>query len=57
MDIKDVQSAKQQLQNQISELLVNFSRDTGLSISEMNIEEIVTMGYASRYIVTVEVKL
>jgi hypothetical protein len=58
MDIKDIKSAKMQLQDQISDLLVKFSEDTGLSVDAVNIDNVITMGAASiRYLVSIEVKL
>jgi hypothetical protein len=57
MDIKDVQSAKRQLENQISELLVKFSEDTGLSVNEIHIGKPARMSGKHCYIVTVEIKL
>jgi hypothetical protein len=58
MDIKDIKSAKMQLQDQISDLLVKFSEDTGLSVDAVNIDNVITMGAASiPYLVSIEVKL
>jgi hypothetical protein len=58
MDIKDIKSAKMQLQDQISDLLVKFSEDTGLFVDAVNIDNVITMGAASiRYLVSIEVKL
>jgi len=58
MDIKDIKSAKMQLQDQISDLLVKFSEDTGLSVDAVNIDNVIKMGAASiPYLVSIEVKL
>ena len=58
MDITDIKRAKMRLENQISDLLIEFSEDTGLSVEAVNIDNVITMGAASiRYLVSIEIKL
>jgi hypothetical protein len=57
MDIKDIQSAKRELQDQISALLTKFSEDTGLAVDVVNIDNLPRMGALTGYLVSVEVKL
>lgn len=62
MDIKDIQSARRQLQDQISTMLTKFSADTGLSVNAVDVEKLIRMGEgtgqaAARYLVSIEVKL
>jgi len=57
MDIKDIQSAKQQLQDQISTLLTQFGKDTGLAVDGINIDNVFRMGSLTSYVIRIEVKL
>lgn len=57
MDIKDIQAAKRQLQAQISTSLSKFSEDTGLAVDVVNIDNVIRMGSATGYVVSIEVRL
>ena len=58
MDITEIKRAKVRLENQISDLLIEFSQDTGLSVEAVDIDNVTTMGAASiRYLVSIQVKL
>lgn len=58
MDITDIKRAKVRLEDQISDLLIKFSEDTGLSVEAVDIDKVITMGAASiHYLVSIEAKL
>jgi hypothetical protein len=58
LTIPEIQRLKNNLEQQIVALLDGFSRHTGLSISDMSLSLVQTIGqYAPRYIVEVEVTL
>ena len=55
--IEQVKTAKSHLDNEIAELLIKFSVDTGLVIDYVNIEPWQSLGTSTHYIVTTEVRL
>ena len=57
MDIEQVKTAKSNLDNEIAELLIKFSANTGLVIDYVNIERWERLDTSTSYVVTTDVRL
>jgi hypothetical protein len=58
MDVKQIQKEKNEIEQKISELLLDFSKRTGVIVSDIDFQKMVTIGGdVISYNVNVEVKL
>jgi hypothetical protein len=57
MTIEEIQAAKSKLQSTISELLSQFSSETGTVVSDVDIEQVHLYCAPTLYVVQLEVKL
>jgi hypothetical protein len=57
MNITEAQAAKAGLERAVLELLAQFSADTGLKVTAVNIDAIGSLGCGVTYVVEAEVQL